>query len=78
MAQIEKLCANPVPMNSTEQIQNIIMFLQRSSDLSKHVDSLMQILSLLQSKDLTRFILNPVLPDELHDASSLRCQSYQL
>ncbi|KAH9788463.1 transcription regulator [Citrus sinensis] len=72
MAQIERLCANPVPMNSAEQIQNIIMFLQRSSDLSKHVDSLMQILSLLQSKDHTQFVLNPVLPDELHDATSLR------
>lgn len=76
MAQIERLCANPVPMNSAEQIQNIIMFLQRSSDLSKHVDSLLQILALLQSKDHTQFVLNPVLPDELRDATSLRCQSY--
>ncbi|KAJ4727200.1 putative Ccr4-not transcription complex [Melia azedarach] len=68
MAHIEKLCGTPVPMNSAEQIQNIVMFLQRSNDLSKHVDSLMQILSLVQSKDLSKLTLTPVLPDELSEA----------
>ncbi|KAL5862252.1 hypothetical protein ACOSQ3_003532 [Xanthoceras sorbifolium] len=72
MSQIEELCVNPVPVNSAEQIQNIVMFLQRSNDLSKHVDSLMQLISLMNSKDLTQFVLTPVLPDELRETSSLR------
>lgn len=76
MAHIEKLCGTPVPMNSAEQIQNIVMFLQRSNDLSKHVDSLMQILSLVQSKDLSKLTLTPVLPDELSEAICPRCQFF--
>lgn len=72
MAQIQKLCENPVAMNSSEQIQNTVMFLQRSDGLSKHVDSFMQMLSLLQLKDDSLFVLTPLLSDELRDANFLR------
>ncbi|VVA30197.1 PREDICTED: CCR4-NOT mRNAion complex [Prunus dulcis] len=71
MAQIQKLCENPVAMNSSEQIQNTVMFLQRSDGLSKHVDSFMQMLSLLQLKDDSLFVLTPLLSDELRDANFL-------
>ncbi|KAM5554755.1 hypothetical protein ABKV19_022924 [Rosa sericea] len=73
MAQIEKLCETPVDRISSEKIQNIVMFLQRSEGLSKHVDSFMQILSLLQLKDdENSFVLSPLLSDELRDANFLR------
>ncbi|XP_061969230.1 uncharacterized protein LOC133692363 [Populus nigra] len=72
VAKIEELCANPVPMNSVEQIQNIVMFLQRSEGLSKHVDNFMQMLSLMQSKDVVPFVLTPLISDELREANFLR------
>ncbi|KAH8516641.1 hypothetical protein H0E87_004840 [Populus deltoides] len=72
LAKIEELCANPVPMNSVEQIQNIVMFLQRSEGLSKHVDNFMQMLSLMQSKDVVPFVLTPLISDELREANFLR------
>ncbi|GAV69286.1 Not1 domain-containing protein/DUF3819 domain-containing protein [Cephalotus follicularis] len=68
MARIEELVANPVPLNSVEQIQNIFMFLQRSEGLSKHVDSFMQMLSLMQLNETTSFVLTPLLSDELREA----------
>ncbi|XP_048431931.1 CCR4-NOT transcription complex subunit 1 isoform X3 [Pyrus x bretschneideri] len=71
MAQIQKLCENPIVWNSSEQIQNIVMFLQRSEGLSKHVDSFMQMLSLLQLKDDSFSVLTPLLSDELRDANFL-------
>lgn len=61
MAQIEELCANPIAMHSSEQIQSIIMFLQRSEGLSKHVDSFMQMLSFVQQKDAAPSVLTPLL-----------------
>ncbi|CAK7347840.1 unnamed protein product [Dovyalis caffra] len=72
MAQIEELCANPVPINSVEQIQNIVMFLQRSEGFSKHVDNFMQMLSLMQSKDVIPFVLTPLISDEMREANFLR------
>ncbi|KAJ6337998.1 hypothetical protein OIU76_007635 [Salix suchowensis] len=72
LTQIEELCANPVPMNSVEQIQNIVMFLQRSEGLSKHVDNFMQMLSLMQLKDVVPFVLTPLVSDELREANFLR------
>ncbi|KAL3616494.1 hypothetical protein CASFOL_039884 [Castilleja foliolosa] len=65
MAQVADMCANPVAFESTEQIQQIITFLSRSEGLSKHVDSFMKMLSLVQLKDGSQFILAPFLPDEL-------------
>lgn len=72
MAQIEELCANPITMHSSEQIQSIIMFLQRSEGLSKHVDSFMLMLSFVQQKDAPPFVLTPLLSDELREANFLR------
>ncbi|MED6130919.1 hypothetical protein PIB30_005208 [Stylosanthes scabra] len=72
MAQIEELHANPGSLSCYEQIHNIIMFLKQSEGLSKHVDSFMQILALVQFKDTPPFILNPLLPDEMHEADFLR------
>uniref|UniRef100_A0A2K1XR30 CCR4-Not complex component Not1 C-terminal domain-containing protein n=1 Tax=Populus trichocarpa TaxID=3694 RepID=A0A2K1XR30_POPTR len=72
MAQIEELCANPVLISSVDQVQNIVMFLQRSEGLSKHVDNFMQMLSLMQSKDVTPFVLTPLISDELREANFWR------
>ncbi|XP_050387579.1 uncharacterized protein LOC126803899 isoform X2 [Argentina anserina] len=73
MAQIEQLCQTPADRISSEKIQSIVMFLQRSEGLSKHVDSFMQMVSLLQLKDdESSFVLSPLLSDELRDADFLR------
>ncbi|KAL9303652.1 hypothetical protein ACSQ67_020915 [Phaseolus vulgaris] len=72
MSQIEELCANPGSMSFHEQIHSIIMFLKQSEGLSKHVDSFMQILSLVEFKDTPPFVLTPLLPDEMHEADFLR------
>ncbi|XVF73469.1 hypothetical protein PTKIN_Ptkin12aG0203600 [Pterospermum kingtungense] len=72
MAQIEELQSNPASLDSSEQTQNIVMFLQCSNALSKHVDSFIQMLSLVQAKDLAQFVLTPVLSDELRGANFLR------
>lgn len=72
MAQIQELCDNPLLVNSSELIQNIVMFLQRSEGLSKHVDSFMQMLSLVKSNDVTPFVLTPLLLDESREANFLR------
>ncbi|XP_022944795.1 CCR4-NOT transcription complex subunit 1-like isoform X1 [Cucurbita moschata] len=72
ISQIEKLCANAVSVDSTQQIQDIIMFLQRSEGLSKHLDSFMQMLSFVQLKDVTEFVLSPLLSDELREEKFLR------
>ncbi|KAF5180416.1 Ccr4-not transcription complex subunit [Thalictrum thalictroides] len=66
MAQIEGLCSNPVPIDSNEQIQNIIIYLSRSG-LATLLDSFMQMLSLLQLKHNTSFLLAPLLSDDLQD-----------
>ncbi|XP_040991398.1 CCR4-NOT transcription complex subunit 1-like isoform X2 [Juglans microcarpa x Juglans regia] len=72
MSQIQELCVNPALVNSSEQIQNIVVFLQRSDILSKHVDFFMQMLSLVKSNDVTPFVLTPLLSDELREANFLR------
>ncbi|XP_048132836.1 CCR4-NOT transcription complex subunit 1 isoform X7 [Rhodamnia argentea] len=72
MAQIEELSANPASLKAAEQIQGVILFLQHSEDLCKHVDSFMQMLSLVQPKDVASFILTPLLSDELRDVNTMR------
>ncbi|KHG29327.1 CCR4-NOT transcription complex subunit 1 [Gossypium arboreum] len=72
MAQIEELNSNTASFDSTEQIQNVVMFLQCSGALSKHVDSFMQMLSLVQANGAAQFILTPILSDESHGANFLR------
>lgn len=77
MAQIEQLCETPVDKISSEKIQSIVLFLQRSEGLSKHVDSFMQMLSLLQLKDdESSFVLSPLLSNELRDDNFLRYYYY--
>ena len=73
VAQIEELCVNPVNLNSSEQILSIVSFLQHSEGLSKYVDSFMQMLSLVQLKDASTYVLIPLLSDEQRDAHFLRC-----
>ncbi|GLT84370.1 hypothetical protein SLE2022_026050 [Rubroshorea leprosula] len=72
VAQIEELNASPDSVDSYERIQNIILFLQCSEDLSKHVDSFMHMLSLVQVKDVAQFVLTPILSDELRETNFLR------
>ncbi|KAA8515904.1 hypothetical protein F0562_019083 [Nyssa sinensis] len=72
VSQIEELCANHVSVDSAVQIQNIIMFLHRSESLSKHVDSFMQMLSLVQLEEGAQFILAPLLSEELREANFFR------
>ncbi|XP_057807321.1 uncharacterized protein LOC131021995 isoform X2 [Salvia miltiorrhiza] len=72
MSQITELCANPVALESTELIQHILVLLSRSEGLSKHVDSFMQMLSLVQLKDGAQFVITPFLHDELHGDNFFR------
>ncbi|KAL6321921.1 hypothetical protein AAG906_035821 [Vitis piasezkii] len=72
MRQIEKLCGNPASIDSHEKIQKIIMFLYQSEGLSKHVDSFMQMLSLMEFKERPPFVLAPLLSDDLHEDSFSR------
>ncbi|KAE8699711.1 transcription factor UNE10-like [Hibiscus syriacus] len=72
MAQVEELHSNPASFDSTEQIQNIVMFLQCSGAFSKHVDSFMQMLSLVQANNAAQFVLTPILSDELREDNFLR------
>ncbi|KAL5812656.1 hypothetical protein ACOSQ3_027606 [Xanthoceras sorbifolium] len=65
IGQIEKLRENHASVDSVEQIQNIIMFLYRSEGLAKHVDSFMQMLSLMDPKERNPLILAPLLSDSL-------------
>ncbi|CAL5364196.1 unnamed protein product [Camellia sinensis] len=71
MGQIEELWKNSAVIDSSEQIQNIIMFLIRSEGLSKHVDSFMQLLSLMEPKERTLLILAPLLSDDFYDARNM-------
>ncbi|XP_031259158.1 CCR4-NOT transcription complex subunit 1-like [Pistacia vera] len=71
MGQIEELCGNPASIGSAEKIQNIIIFLYRSEGLAKHVDSFMQMLSLMDPKERTPLILAPLLSSNLQEARSL-------
>lgn len=69
MGQITELLAHHVSVDSVEQIQQMLMFLNRSEGLSKHVDAFMQMLSLVQLKNDSQFILAPLLTDEVHEAN---------
>lgn len=60
-------------LESAEQIQNVIMFLDHSEGLSKHVDSFMQMLYLMEPKERTPLILSPLLS---HDTVEARFFSY--
>ncbi|CAA2972771.1 Hypothetical predicted protein [Olea europaea subsp. europaea] len=70
--QIAELCANPMVLDSTGLIQHILMSLNQSDGLSKHVDSYTQMLPLLQLKEGAQFILTPFLSDELQETNFFR------
>ncbi|XP_057952190.1 uncharacterized protein LOC131146551 isoform X3 [Malania oleifera] len=72
VAQIEELCGNPAPVDSAEQIQNIILFLYRSESLAKHVDSFMKMLSLMELNETNPCILAPLLSDDLCESKISR------
>ncbi|KAL2524782.1 Uncharacterized protein Adt_09836 [Abeliophyllum distichum] len=61
MGQIAELSANSVAWDSTDLIQHILVFLNRSEGLSKH-----------QLKEETQFILAPFLSSELREANFFR------
>ena len=48
IAQIEELCTNPIQSVSNDQIHEIIVFLHQSDGLSKHMDTLNNVISLLK------------------------------
>ncbi|CAA6673569.1 unnamed protein product [Spirodela intermedia] len=71
VSQIDEICANPIPILSHKQIQEIFMFLYRSEGLSKHMDSFMKMLSLLQL-ERSEFVLSPILEEDLSGENSFR------
>ncbi|GFZ15188.1 transcription regulator [Actinidia rufa] len=64
IGQIKELGKNSSVIDSSEQIQNIILFLNGSEGLSKHVDPFMQMLSLMELKEGTPLVLAPLLSDD--------------
>ncbi|XP_014752689.1 CCR4-NOT transcription complex subunit 1 isoform X3 [Brachypodium distachyon] len=48
IAQIEELCLNPIQSVSNDQIHEIVVFLQQTDGLSKHMDTFSSITSLLE------------------------------
>ncbi|OEL27045.1 CCR4-NOT transcription complex subunit 1 [Dichanthelium oligosanthes] len=48
IAHIKKLCSNPIQSVSNDQIHEIIVFLHQSAGLSKHMDTLNNVISLLK------------------------------
>ncbi|KAG5379543.1 hypothetical protein IGI04_027385 [Brassica rapa subsp. trilocularis] len=61
LEEIEQLCANNGQVESTEQIQNVVLFLQTSEDLSGHLESFLRLLSSSQPRDDLSFALTPLL-----------------
>ncbi|XP_076942862.1 uncharacterized protein LOC143612873 [Bidens hawaiensis] len=72
MRQIEELCATNVSLKTADFVQDVLLFLNKSEVLSKHVDSFMQLLSLVQFDEDSEFILAPFLSEELQDSKLLR------
>ncbi|CAH8310228.1 unnamed protein product [Eruca vesicaria subsp. sativa] len=61
LAEIEQLCANNGQIESSEQIQNVLLFLQTSKDLSGHLDSFLKLLASAQPRDDLSFALTPII-----------------
>ncbi|KAL4562855.1 hypothetical protein LXL04_026886 [Taraxacum kok-saghyz] len=71
MRQIEELCAT-ASLHKADYVQDILLFLNKSQVLSKHVDSFMQLLSLVQFDKDSEFILAPLISDELQDSKFMK------
>ncbi|PWA89109.1 transcription regulator [Artemisia annua] len=73
LGQIEELSATHASLSSADYVQDdVLLFLNKSEGLSKHVDSFMQLLSLVQFDKDAEFILSPLLSDELQESNFLR------
>ncbi|KAK1420125.1 hypothetical protein QVD17_21468 [Tagetes erecta] len=72
MRLIEELCATNATLQTADCVQDVLLFLNKSEVLSKHVDSFMQLLSLVQFDEDSEFVLVPFLSDELQDSKLLR------
>lgn len=70
--QIEDLSKDSAFVGSSEQVHNIIMFLHRLGGLVKHVDSFMQMLTSLEPKERTPFVLAPLCSLDLPEVKVLR------
>lgn len=71
IGQIDQLLSSSAVIESSEQIKNIIMFLDRSEGLSKQVDSFMQMLYLMEPKERTPSILSPLLSQDSVEARNM-------
>ncbi|KAI8563985.1 hypothetical protein RHMOL_Rhmol03G0150100 [Rhododendron molle] len=71
MGQIDQLLRSSAVLESAEQIQNVLMFLDRSEGLSKHVDPFMQILYLMEPKGRTPLIFSPLQTHDTVDARNM-------
>ncbi|KAF7147217.1 hypothetical protein RHSIM_Rhsim03G0166300 [Rhododendron simsii] len=71
IGQIDHLLRSSAILESAEQIQNVIMFLDRLEGLSKHVDSFMQMLYLMEPKERTPLILSPLLSHDTVEARNM-------
>nr|XP_043622240.1 CCR4-NOT transcription complex subunit 1-like [Erigeron canadensis] len=76
MRQIEELCATNASLHNSDYVQDVLLFLNKSDVLSKHVDLFMQLISLVQFNKDSRFILAPLVSDELQDSDLLRNMDY--
>lgn len=77
LAEIEKLCATPGQIESTEEIQNVVLFLQQSEDLSSHLDSFLRVLSSAQPRDDFSFALTPFLSPQDHESYVFRSMDFR-
>ncbi|XP_071698546.1 uncharacterized protein [Rutidosis leptorrhynchoides] len=72
MGQIEELSATQSSVPASDYVQDVLLFLNKSEVLSKHVDSFKQLLSLVQFDKDSEFILNPLMSDDFEDSKSFR------
>lgn len=76
MTQIEELCATNGSLHTSDYVQDVLLYLNKSEVLSRHVDSFMQLLSLVDDDKDSGFILAPLISDELHGSKLLRNMDY--
>ncbi|KAI3693882.1 hypothetical protein L1987_76837 [Smallanthus sonchifolius] len=76
LRQIEEFCATDASLHTADFVQDVLLFLNRSEVLSKHVDSFMQLLSLVQLDKDSGFILAPLLSDEFNESKLLRYMDF--
>jgi CCR4-NOT transcription complex subunit 1 len=69
IAQIEELCENPAQHISNDQIHDIVVFIHRTDGLSKHMDSLTNIISLFKVKDTPFHVPLPIQAGNVWPAS---------